>query len=152
LNFTIKLRRDQISRFLGLRSQPAKAPRSNSEARPASDSQFADITRLPGLGRECSKSLRRGEPRHPCAPRGARSLREGTERRSLAPRERNAVHVSRRAIEPLWASHSPVRRQAQATATARSDVWSGQPGSNRRHSAWEADALPTELCPRPQQI
>src|SRR5688572_18345423 len=25
--------------------------------------------------------------------------------------------------------------------------WSGQPGSNRRHSAWEADALPTELCP-----
>ncbi|MDB4976351.1 MAG: hypothetical protein JWN48_4692 [Myxococcaceae bacterium] len=24
---------------------------------------------------------------------------------------------------------------------------SGQPGSNRRHSAWEADALPTELCP-----
>src|SRR5688500_16587698 len=24
---------------------------------------------------------------------------------------------------------------------------SGQSGSNRRHSAWEADALPTELCP-----
>src|SRR5262249_21361736 len=25
---------------------------------------------------------------------------------------------------------------------------SGIPGSNRRHSAWEADALPTELIPR----
>ena len=25
--------------------------------------------------------------------------------------------------------------------------WSGQRGSNPRPSAWEADALPTELCP-----
>ncbi len=25
---------------------------------------------------------------------------------------------------------------------------SGRPGSNRRHSAWKADALPTELLPR----
>ena len=24
---------------------------------------------------------------------------------------------------------------------------SGRPGSNRRHSAWKADALPTELLP-----
>ncbi len=27
-------------------------------------------------------------------------------------------------------------------------LWSGRPDSNRRHSAWEADALPTELRPR----
>src|SRR5262249_34455517 len=26
-------------------------------------------------------------------------------------------------------------------------IWSGKPGSNRRPSAWEADALPTELFP-----
>ena len=26
-------------------------------------------------------------------------------------------------------------------------IWSGRPGSNRRHSAWKADALPTELLP-----
>jgi hypothetical protein len=26
-------------------------------------------------------------------------------------------------------------------------IWSGQRGSNPRPSAWEADALPTELCP-----
>ena len=26
-------------------------------------------------------------------------------------------------------------------------AWSGRPDSNRRHSAWEADALPTELLP-----
>ena len=25
---------------------------------------------------------------------------------------------------------------------------SGRPGSNRRHSAWKADALPTELLPQ----
>ena len=26
-------------------------------------------------------------------------------------------------------------------------ILSGRPGSNRRHSAWKADALPTELLP-----
>ena len=30
-------------------------------------------------------------------------------------------------------------------------LWSGQRGSNPRPSAWEADALPTELCPRLHQ-
>lgn len=28
-----------------------------------------------------------------------------------------------------------------------SEILSGRPGSNRRHSAWKADALPTELLP-----
>ncbi len=32
-------------------------------------------------------------------------------------------------------------------ATPASDFLSGRPGSNRRHSAWKADALPTELLP-----
>src|SRR5215471_16546679 len=30
--------------------------------------------------------------------------------------------------------------------------WSGQRGSNPRHPAWEADALPAELCPRGAEI
>jgi hypothetical protein len=29
-----------------------------------------------------------------------------------------------------------------------SKKWSGRPGSNRRHSDWKSDALPTELHPR----
>src|SRR5690606_37412811 len=32
--------------------------------------------------------------------------------------------------------------------TAISSFLSGRPGSNRRHSAWKADALPTELLPQ----
>lgn len=31
------------------------------------------------------------------------------------------------------------------------DQWSARPGSNRRPSAWEADALPTELLARPNR-
>ena len=31
--------------------------------------------------------------------------------------------------------------------TLRTEVWSGRRGSNSRHSAWKADALPTELLP-----
>ena len=31
------------------------------------------------------------------------------------------------------------------------NVSSGRPGSNRRHSAWKADALPTELLPQLSQ-
>jgi hypothetical protein len=31
-------------------------------------------------------------------------------------------------------------------------MWSGRRGSNSRHSAWEADALPTELLPRCRRI
>jgi hypothetical protein len=34
------------------------------------------------------------------------------------------------------------------TAVSCRYVRSGRPGSNRRHSAWKADALPTELLPR----
>jgi hypothetical protein len=34
------------------------------------------------------------------------------------------------------------------TGSPREEDWSGQRGSNPRHPAWEADALPAELCPR----
>ncbi len=33
------------------------------------------------------------------------------------------------------------------TAPPRDELWSGQRDSDPRHSAWKADALPTELCP-----
>src|SRR5690349_7155763 len=39
-----------------------------------------------------------------------------------------------------------LRRQETAQLTDCRD-WSGQRGSNPRHPAWEADALPAELCP-----
>jgi hypothetical protein len=74
---------------------------------------------------------------------------------------RNARGVGRRRARPL-----PLAIQRRCCVRAATDRcghcglqsrpvdarstrdWSGQPGSNRRHSAWEADALPTELCPR----
>jgi hypothetical protein len=35
---------------------------------------------------------------------------------------------------------------------ARDFLWSGRRGSNSRHSAWEADALPTELLPHQSEF
>ena len=32
------------------------------------------------------------------------------------------------------------------------NLWSGKPGSNWRHSAWKADALPTELFPHTYMV
>jgi histone H1-like nucleoprotein HC2 len=53
---------------------------------------------------------------------------------------------------------SEVRRPALTARTCRdrtpahvSCEWSGRRGSNPRHSAWKADALPTELLPRVSQ-
>ena len=37
--------------------------------------------------------------------------------------------------------------QSEALGVFQEERWSGQSGSNRRPSAWEADALPTELYP-----
>src|SRR3954465_8331068 len=37
---------------------------------------------------------------------------------------------------------------ASSTTTQRCEIQSGRRGSNPRPSAWEADALPTELRPR----
>src|SRR5690606_30176549 len=36
-------------------------------------------------------------------------------------------------------------------ATAKLSGWSGRRDSNPRHSAWEADALPTELLPHAEE-
>src|SRR5690606_8971180 len=47
-------------------------------------------------------------------------------------------------IEP---STSPLPREC-STTELHEPAWSGRRDSNPRHSAWEADALPTELLPR----
>src|SRR5581483_8317876 len=41
---------------------------------------------------------------------------------------------------------------ATATATAKACATSGRRGSNPRHQAWKACALPTELLPRPPKM
>jgi hypothetical protein len=46
-------------------------------------------------------------------------------------------------FEPV-ASSLPRKR---STPELHRQKKSGRPGSNRRHSAWKADALPTELLP-----
>ena len=61
--------------------------------------------------------------------------------RSLRVRERPA----RRDERPT--SYGPHVRPIRGHVRSVEGEGSGQPGSNRRHSAWEADALPTELCP-----
>ena len=47
-------------------------------------------------------------------------------------------------------NHATLCRSALSSARPSSNkaVWSGRPGSNRRHPAWKASALPTELLPR----
>ncbi len=45
-------------------------------------------------------------------------------------------------------SHKGRRADSREGHNTESPTWSGQRGSNPRPSAWEADALPTELCPR----
>ena len=46
--------------------------------------------------------------------------------------------------EPKKKAGTPARKRKES----RPVTWSGKPDSNRRPSAWEADALPTELFPR----
>jgi hypothetical protein len=61
---------------------------------------------------------------------------------------------------PPWAGNGAVRwsqsavartymrnRNATGTEDSNQGVWSGRRDSNPRHSAWEADTLPTELLP-----
>ena len=40
-----------------------------------------------------------------------------------------------------------LRRALLYPAELQTQKWSGKRGSNSRHSAWKADALPTELFP-----
>ena len=41
-----------------------------------------------------------------------------------------------------------LRRALLYPAELQIHIWSGKRGSNSRHSAWKADALPTELFPQ----
>ena len=50
-------------------------------------------------------------------------------------------------VKPVLNEKEPLAAAPQATETNQFSG-SGIPGSNRRHSAWEADTLPTELIPR----
>src|SRR5437763_12498577 len=46
------------------------------------------------------------------------------------------------------ASPSPKRDEGPAILRDSGAIWSGTPGSNRRPSPWQGDALPAELVPR----
>ena len=63
-----------------------------------------------------------------------------------SPERRNGL---RRAAESRRAAYMEGRRVARQfhVGRTRSGEWSGRRGSNSRPSAWEADALPTELLP-----
>ena len=54
-------------------------------------------------------------------------------------------------VEPMSGFEPPTSSLPRKRSTPelhRPKKESGRPGSNRRHSAWKADALPTELLPR----
>ena len=61
---------------------------------------------------------------------------------SSLPRKRSTPELHRRKELNLLAGTSPMQE-----IPAFAGILSGRPGSNRRHSAWKADALPTELLP-----
>ena len=67
---------------------------------------------------------------------------------SSLPRKRSTPELHRR----LRFAISGLKFQVQKTCNKKRETWklilSGRPGSNRRHSAWKADALPTELLPQ----
>src|SRR5689334_327846 len=56
-----------------------------------------------------------------------------------------------RGLAPYWAlggvGSFTIRRARENGLGVRRGRWSGRRGSNPRHSAWEADTLPTELLP-----
>ena len=54
-------------------------------------------------------------------------------------------------VEPMSGFEPPTSSLPRKRSTPelhRPKKESGRPGSNRRHSAWKADALPTELLPQ----
>jgi hypothetical protein len=69
-----------------------------------------------------------------------------------APPEPFVILVGMAGIEPAT-SRPPDERATAALHPVQDNRsksrWSGQPGSNRRHSDWKSDALPSELHPRP---
>ena len=59
---------------------------------------------------------------------------------SSLPRKRSTPELRRRKVFSISSTKKRFLPSQEA--------WSGRPGSNRRHSAWKADALPTELLPQ----
>src|SRR5215218_7750440 len=88
-----------------------------------------------------------------CRPGAVLTPEAGRAVRPLAPR---SPGVARPCQAPLVAKLLPDGRYSrptdnltqQKTPPERGFLWSGRRGSNPRPSAWEADALPTELRPR----
>ena len=78
-------------------------------------------------------------------------LRPGRWRgRSAGPGERAVVVDPDRGGSSIGASTCACDSRARSRGSARGQrkgTWSGRRGSNPRHSAWEADTLPTELLP-----
>ena len=119
-------------------------------------------------GREPVGRVRRENPQfdepaqlvgaHPAAPRGLGQV-IGLHEPTVIAREPANLAIGRAAQTrahdrslrvavagrgPERAPHRPVVRTRRACLEGR---WSGRRGSNPRHSAWEADTLPTELLP-----
>ena len=51
-------------------------------------------------------------------------------------------------LQPIQNGEISARAGSERSPASGDLQWSGISGSNRRHSAWEADTLPTELIPR----
>ena len=69
----------------------------------------------------------------------------------VPPGPHRQFRLDPRATEPDISSSGPgrtgIRHARQVRRGFRWRGWSGRRGSNSRHSAWKADALPTELLP-----
>ena len=63
---------------------------------------------------------------------------------SSLPRKRSTPELRRRKVFNL---HPYFKKEEISCFHNFVTLLSGRPGSNRRHSAWKADALPTELLP-----
>ena len=66
--------------------------------------------------------------------------------------ERRGIRLAARPSKDADNGHGPHVQPIRGFVRSVKGEGSGQPGSNRRHSAWEADALPTELCPHARDV
>ena len=130
------------SRPLRRRIYPSKSPIKNTPREPpAPTCLYALVTSSVLRSRIC------------CRPGAVLTPETGRAVRPLAPR---SPGVARPCQAPLVAKLLPDGRYSrptdnltqQKTPHERGFLWSGRRGSNPRPSAWEADALPTELRPR----
>jgi hypothetical protein len=64
------------------------------------------------------------------------------------PDASDSIEFAAPLLQPLESGDLAARGAAENSPACADLGGSGIPGSNRRHSAWEADALPTELIPR----